>query len=53
MKVLIAEQCSELPRKKLAVNVMAEHGKLWIQPVGYGDKTSTGGQGWPIGLEIC
>ena len=52
MEVLITEQCSELPRKKLAVNVMAEHGKLWIQPDGYSDKTSAEGQGWPIGLEI-
>ena len=48
----VSEQCSELPCKKLPVNIMAESGKLWVQPFGYGDKTSADGHGWPIGLEI-
>jgi len=48
----ISEQCSELPGKKLPVNIMVEHGKLWIQPVGFGDKTSADGHGWPIGMEV-
>ena len=48
----ISEQCSDVPCKKLPVNIMAESGKLWVQPVGYSDKTSADGHGWPIGLEI-
>ena len=48
----ISEQCSELPGKKIPVNIMVDHGKLWIQPVGYSDKTSSDGHGWPIGMEI-
>ena len=52
IECFISEQCSDVPRKKLSVNIMAELGKLWVQPVGYGDKTSADGHGWPIGLEI-
>ena len=52
IECFISEQCSDVPCKKLPVNIMAELGKLWVQPVGYGDKTSADGQGWPIGLEI-
>ena len=52
IECFVSEQCSELPCKKLPVNIMAESGKLWVQPLGYGDKTSTDGHGWPIGLEI-
>ena len=48
----ISEQCSDVPRKKLPVNIMAEQGKLWVQPVGFSDKTSADGHGWPIALEI-
>lgn len=52
IECFISEQCSDAPDKKLLVNIMAEHGKLWIQPAGYGDKTSADWCGWPIGLEI-
>jgi len=52
IECFISEQCSELPCKKLSVNIMAESGKIWVQPLGYGDKTSADGHGWPIGLEI-
>ena len=52
IECFVSEQCSELPCKKLPVNIMAESGKLWVQPIGYGDKTSADGHGWPIGLEI-
>jgi len=52
IECFISEQCSELPCKKLPVNIMVESGKLWVQPIGYGDKTSADGHGWPIGLEI-
>ena len=52
IECFVFEQCSDVPRKKLPVNIMAELGKLWVQPVGYGDKTSADGHGWPIGLEI-
>ena len=52
IECFISEQCSDGPRKKLSINIMAESGKLWIQPAGYGDKTSADGHGWPIGLEI-
>ena len=52
VECFISEQCSDVPCKKLSVNIMAEQGKLWIQPVGYGDKTSADGHSWPIGLEI-
>ena len=48
----VSEQCSDLPCNKLPVDIMAESGKLWVQPAGYGDKTSADGHGWPIGLEI-
>ena len=52
IEYFISEQCPDAPCKKLPVNVMAESGKLWIGPAGYGDKTSIDGYGWPIGLEI-
>ena len=52
IECFISEQSSDAPHKKLPVNIMAELGKLWVQPVGYGDKTSADGHGWPIGLEI-
>ena len=52
IKCFISEQCSELPCKKLPVNIMAESGKLWVQPAGFSDKTSADGHGWPIAMEI-
>ena len=52
VECFISEQCSDVPCKKLPVSLMAESGKLWVQPLGYGDKTSADGYGWPIGLEI-
>jgi len=52
VECFISEQSSDVPCKELSVNIMSEHGKLWIQPAGYGDKTSADGHGWPIGLEI-
>ena len=52
IECFISEQCSDVPRKKLPVNIMAESGKLWVHPAGFGDKTSADGHGWPIGMEI-
>ena len=52
IECFVSDQCPDAPGKKLSVNIMAESGKLWIQPVGYSDKTSADGHGWPIGLEI-
>ena len=52
IECFISEQCSDVPDKKLPVSIMAESGKLWVHPIGYGDKTSADGHGWPIGLEI-
>jgi len=52
IECFVFEQCSDVPCEKLPVNIMAESGKLWVQPVGYSDKTSTDGHGWPIGMEI-
>lgn len=52
IECFVSEQCSDLPCNKLPVNILAESGKLWVQPAGYGDKTSADGHGWPIGLEI-
>ena len=52
IECFISDQCPDAPGKKLPVNIMAEQGKLWIQPAGYSDKTSADGHGWPIGLEI-
>jgi len=52
IEFFISEQCSDAQDKRLAVNIMAELGKLWIQPAGFSDKTSADGHGWPIGLEV-
>ncbi|MHB9071663.1 MAG: hypothetical protein ACYC54_14990 [Sedimentisphaerales bacterium] len=48
----IKEQCSDIASTNLKVNVLFENGKIWIQPEGYGDKTSADGHGYPIGIEI-
>ena len=50
--VSIKEQSADCPVKVVKVNVLSEEGKLWIQPEGYGDKTSADGEGFPISLEI-
>jgi len=50
--VSIREQSADSPARAIKVNVLSEEGKLWIQPEGYGDKTSADGEGFPIGLEI-
>jgi hypothetical protein len=50
--ISIKEQCTDSPAKAVRVNVLSEAGKLWIQPEGYGDKTSADGHGYPVSLEI-
>ena len=50
--ISIKEQCTDSPAKAVRVNILSEAGKLWIQPVGYSDKTSADGHGFPISLEI-
>ena len=50
--ISIKEQCTESPAKVVRVNVLSETGKLWIQPEGYGDKTSADGHGYPVSLGI-
>ncbi|MBW8017926.1 MAG: hypothetical protein FVQ82_17280 [Planctomycetes bacterium] len=52
IECFVSEQCSEIIRKELPINILPDSGKLWIQPVGYGDKTSVDGHGWPIAIEI-
>lgn len=51
-ETVITEQCPESPKKEVSVKIMTEFGKLWLQPEGYGDKTSEHHYGWPISLEI-
>jgi len=48
----IKERCSDIASTNLKINILSENGKIWIQPEGYGDKTSADGHGWPISLEI-
>jgi len=50
--ISIKEQCTGSPAKAVGVNILSEAGKLWIQPQGYGDKTSADGEGFPVSLEI-
>ena len=50
--VTLQEQSADAPKLAIKVNLLSEAGKLWIQPVGYGDKTSMEGCGYPIALEI-
>lgn len=52
LAVMLQEQSSDAPKREIKVNLLSEAGKLWIQPQGYGDKTSANGCGYPIGLEI-
>ena len=48
----IKERCSDVVSTNLKVKILSENGKLWIQPKGYGDKTSADGHGYPVSLEI-
>jgi hypothetical protein len=48
----IKEQNSDVVSTNIKINVLSENGKLWIQPEGYGDKTSADGHGYPVSLEI-
>jgi len=48
----IKEQCTDSPAKAVRINLLSEAGKLWIQPEGYGTKTSADGHGFPVSLEI-
>lgn len=52
IECFVSEQCSDVPHKKIVVNIMADSGKLWIQPIGYGEKCAMDGEGFPIGIEI-
>ena len=48
----IKEQSEVIPSPDIKINILSEGGKLWIQPKGYGDKTSADGHGYPVSLEI-
>jgi len=48
----IKEQCPDASKVQIKVNILSEHGQLWIQPEGYGGKDTVDGIGWPIGIEI-
>lgn len=50
--ISIEEKCTDSPAKAVRVNILSEAGKLWIQPIGYSDKTSADGHGYPVSLEI-
>jgi hypothetical protein len=50
--VLLQEQSSGIPKRTIWVTLLSEAGKLWMQPEGYGDKTSEKDCGYPISLEI-
>ncbi len=50
--VTLHEQSGDAPKRAIKVNFLSESGKLWIQPEGYGDKTSAKGCGYPIALEV-
>jgi hypothetical protein len=49
---MIKEQCPDTPFSEIKVNILSEGGKLWIQPTGFGEKSCSDGDGYPIGLEI-
>ncbi len=38
--------------KEIPVKIRMSNNAIWIQPLGYGEKVSPKGQGWPICLEI-
>ena len=48
----IKEQSEVIPSPDIKINILCENGKIWIQPEGYGDKTSADGHGYPVSLEI-
>ena len=50
--ITLKEQCADASSKSIKVTLLSEEGKLWIQPQGYGDKTSADGHGYPVSLEI-
>jgi hypothetical protein len=49
----IKEQSEISSSSEIKVKILCENGKIWIQPKGYGDKTSADGKGYPVSLEIC
>ena len=52
MKYRIYEQNPDAENKALFLDIDYKDGKVWIQPDGYGDKTSQDGHGYPIGIEM-
>jgi len=50
---VLEEQRADAQPKSIKVNILSEAGKLWIQPQGYGDKTSANGHGYLVSMEIC
>lgn len=51
-EAILTEQNSESPIMLMKVKIINAGGQVWIQPKGYGDKTSQDGHGYPISLEI-
>jgi hypothetical protein len=43
---------SEKSDNEILVKIRVSSNAIWIQPLGYGEKVSAKGQGWPICLEI-
>jgi len=52
VELTLRELGSPSPAHNVGVDVLCEHGKLWIRPEGYGDACSADGQGWPVALEV-
>jgi hypothetical protein len=49
---VIKEQCPDSPSVEIKIKILSEGGQVWIKPQGYGEKCSTDGEGYPIGIEI-
>jgi hypothetical protein len=50
--IVLREQCMDVPPCAVKARLSFASGQLWIRPEGYGDKCSTDGHGYPLGLEI-
>ncbi len=52
VEYIVKEKCPESPHLDIKVKVLSEGGQIWIQPQGYGEKCTSDGDGFPIGIEI-
>ena len=50
MRVWLEDQNGDAPRRQVFIAI--EGGQLCIRPIGYGDKTSKDGEGYPIVIEV-